>query len=192
MALIVKQVTNTAELEGILVLQRQNLKAHLSGQDIDEQGFVTVEHTLLQLHTMHQACPSLIAIDADSGALAGYALVMLRGCADAVPMLQPAFAAISQLVYNNRVIDQCSWYLMGQICVAKAFRGQGVFRQLYLAHRNYLNHQYDYCITTISQRNTRSIMAHERMGFRCIHEFEDPADSWRVVLWDWTEQQIIA
>jgi hypothetical protein len=35
-------------------------------------------------------------------------------------------------------------------------------------------------------------MAHERMGFRCIHQFNDPADSWRVVLWDWTEQQIIA
>jgi len=39
------------------------------------------------------------------------------------------------LVLQKKNTKALSYYVMGQICVAKEFRGQGVFKQLYTAHR---------------------------------------------------------
>ena len=69
----------------------------------------------------------------------------------------------------------------------KNYRGQGVFRQLYAAHKQLLSKQYDYCITEVSTRNLRSMQAHFSIGFELLHCFTDPQDEWNIVLWDWTK-----
>ncbi|MCH1418110.1 MAG: hypothetical protein L7U68_06150 [Flavobacteriaceae bacterium] len=76
---------------------------------------------------------------------------------------------------------------MGQICVDKAFRGQGVFRQLYAEHMALLSKQYNYCITEVSNRNLRSMQAHYATGFELLHCFSGTQDEWNIVLWDWTK-----
>ena len=76
---------------------------------------------------------------------------------------------------------------MGQICVGKDYRGQGVFRQLYLAHRERLSQDFDYCITEVSTSNIRSMRAHQNIGFQVLHTFTDELDEWNIVLWDWTK-----
>lgn len=76
---------------------------------------------------------------------------------------------------------------MGQICVDKAFRGQGVFRQLYASQKALLSGQYNYCITEVSARNLRSMQAHYAIEFELLHRFSDTQDKWNIVLWDWTK-----
>ena len=65
---------------------------------------------------------------------------------------------------------------MGQVCVAKEFRGQGVFHQLYAAHKSLLSKQYNYCITEVSTRNLRSLQAHFVVGFELLYHFTDAQD----------------
>ena len=76
------------------------------------------------------------------------------------------------------------YYVMGQVCVAKAYRGKGVFDRLYAAHREHLRHRFDACVTEISVRNPRSLRAHARVGFEELERYRDAADEWVVVIWD--------
>jgi RimJ/RimL family protein N-acetyltransferase len=75
---------------------------------------------------------------------------------------------------------------MGQICVGKAWRGQGVFDLLYRAHRRYLREAYDFCITEVATRNVRSMRAHQRVGFTVIDRYRDATDEWALLRWDWS------
>jgi hypothetical protein len=52
---------STADLEGILSLQRENLLTILSEEEKAAQGFVTIPHTLDQLEAMHSIAPHVLA-----------------------------------------------------------------------------------------------------------------------------------
>jgi RimJ/RimL family protein N-acetyltransferase len=73
---------------------------------------------------------------------------------------------------------------MGQICVAKAFRGQGVFDGLYAKMRTICAGEFDFTITEVAARNTRSMRAHERVGFKTLHQYDDTSsgETWRLIL----------
>jgi len=172
-------VQNEGELEQILDLQRANLARNLSPEEIAAQGFVTVEHTLDLLKQMHAHAPSIIARDEDC--LAGYALVMPIECRSFLPILEPMFVRLDRL----RMPPQ-RFYVMGQICVAKAWRGQGIFDLLYRAHRHHLRTRYDFSVTEVSMRNTRSMRAHQRIGFVEIDRYRDDTDEWALLRWDWS------
>ena len=167
-------VANEPELEQILELQRANLARNLEAEEIAAQGFVTVEHTLELLRRMHGMAPSMVA--RDGGALAGYALVMPVECREFIPVLEPMF---------QRLAGRGNFYVMGQICVAKAWRGKGVFDLLYQAHRRHLRGRWDTCVTEVAMRNTRSMRAHERVGFTVIDRYRDATDEWALLQWDW-------
>jgi hypothetical protein len=76
-------------------------------------------------------------------------------------------------------------YLMGQICVAEPYRGQGVVDQLYAFHRTEFSDRFDMLVTEISQANPRSMKAHTRAGFKVVDAYPDNGSIWDVVLWDW-------
>jgi GNAT superfamily N-acetyltransferase len=173
-------VDSNEELQQILALQQANLKINLSASEIAEQGFVTVEHTPQQLLQMHKLQPSIIV--KDGAELAGYALVMPRECATIVPVLIPAFELLEKLVYKGRPVQDWKWYMMGQVCVAKNYRGMGVFKQLYDAHQTFLRSHFQLCITEISTSNTRSLRAHQKVGFSVLHTYTDATDEWAIVV----------
>src|SRR5712692_5472621 len=133
-------VENNRQLEQILDLQRANLARNLSKGEVAAQGFVTVEHTLDLLKRMHAIAPSIVALDGDR--LAGYALVMPVQCRAFIPILEPMFARLDSLGMLHQ-----RFYVMGQICVGKPWRGQGVFDLLYRAHRQHLRAAYDFSVT---------------------------------------------
>lgn len=171
------------ELKQILVLQRKNLYKNTDAQYQQEQGFTTVEHSFELLQQMNEAAPQIIAKDADK--VIGYALVMPPSFADLIPELIPMFEVAKQLKWKEKFINQYRFYVMGQICVASDYRGQGIFDGLYHAHKNLLATDFDLCFTEVAVRNTRSMRAHQRVGFRTIHTYQDHTDIWNVVLWDW-------
>ncbi|HTL07123.1 MAG TPA: GNAT family N-acetyltransferase [Chitinophagaceae bacterium] len=165
-------------------MQKENLRGVQSAAAEKEQGFLTVTHSLQQLQQMQQLQPSIIVTAGDL--LAGYALVMPREGSALVPELLPLFALLDKLSYRGRPLQEQRYYVMGQICVAPAFRGQGVFDLLYQQHRQRLHPTYDMVITEVATRNTRSMRAHQRLGFTILHTHTDELDNWAVVGWDWT------
>jgi RimJ/RimL family protein N-acetyltransferase len=75
---------------------------------------------------------------------------------------------------------------MGQVCIAKPYRGRGLFKALFQHHKKIYQSQFDLFITEIATRNRRSMRAHEKVGFKVIHIHRDEMDEWNVVAWDWS------
>ena len=176
-------VEDVAVLDEILALQRENLPARLSAEQAREQGFVTLEHTKDILRQMHAVLPSVGAWE--EGRLVGYALSLPRECRGLIPPLAPMFEVLDTLLVEGRPLARVPYYVMGQVCVAKAHRGTGVLEALYAAHREAYAPRFEELVTEISVRNVRSLRAHARVGFRDIHRYRDAMDSWVVVAWNW-------
>ncbi|RKG99774.1 GNAT family N-acetyltransferase [Corallococcus sp. CA047B] len=181
----VRAVQSRSELEQVLALQRRNLKQVLAPEEMRSQGFVTVAHDLPTLEAMHALAPSIIALHGSE--VVAYALVMPRECRALVPVLEPMFALIERLDFKGRPLKDQRFYVMGQVCIDKAHRGMGLFDSLYHQHREQLRNRFDCVITEVSVHNTRSLRAHERVGFQTVHTYPDVTDTWAVVLWDWAE-----
>jgi ribosomal protein S18 acetylase RimI-like enzyme len=173
-------VTRREELEQILQLQAANLRDHVSPEQAVSQGFLTVAHTLDVLERMHALAPSVIAKDGER--LAGYALVMPVEARAFVPLLEPMFQLLETLSWRGRPLRESRYYVMGQVCVAEAYRGQGVFDALYREHRASYGTRFDCIVTEVATRNTRSMRAHTRAGFELIKTYRDATDEWAVVV----------
>lgn len=172
------------DLRQILALQRQNLYKNTPAEYQQDQGFTTVEHPFEVIQQMNNALPQIIAKEEDT--VVGYALVMPRTFGKLVPELVPMFDIISELSWEGKPIGEYRYYVMGQICVSQSHRGQGVFDGLYAEHKNQFSADFDLCVTEIAVRNTRSMRAHERVGFREVHRHQDHIDLWSLVVWDWS------
>ena len=172
------------ELEGILQLQYANLAQGLSANEIQSQGFVTVHHSYDVLKKMNDLEKHVIAKDDDT--VVGYALAMTKQSRFDVPVLIPMFDVFDQVNFNGKVISDVNYLVVGQVCVSKDYRGQGLFDDMYAAYKKFYSNKYDLAITEIASTNTRSLNAHKRVGFREIYSYSDPANTkWIVVVWDW-------
>jgi hypothetical protein len=172
-------VTRREELEQILQLQVGNLRDRVSPEQAVRQGFLTVAHTLDVLERMHALAPSVIAKDGER--LAGYALVMPVEARGFIPILEPMFQLFERLSWRGRPLSAYRYYVMGQVCVAEAYRGQGVFDALYREHRASYGGRFDCTVTEVATRNTRSMRAHLRVGFEVLETYRDAMDEWAVI-----------
>jgi hypothetical protein len=172
------------ELEGILDLQKQNLKQDLTPQEIKEQGFVTVSHSLDDLEKMHRYEPNIIAKDGDI--VAAYVLGMTEQSKNDIPRLVEMYESFDHILYQGKPVSDYDYIVVGQVCVGHGYRGRGLFDQCYNAYKDYFKGKYDLAITEIASINLRSMNAHKRIGFEVIYTYTDSSDvEWNVVVWDW-------
>lgn len=183
--LIITTVQSEADVRGILALQQKNLKKNLTPEQIESQGFVTVEHEFSVLKAMNDAQPSVIAKDGDT--VVGYCLAMLPQFRNDVPEIRSLFDTIDLIEFEGHPLKKFNYVVMGQVCVGDGYRSMGLFDSMYQKLREELADKYEMCITDISSRNLRSQKAHTRIGFQNIKDFHDTElnEIWRVVLWDW-------
>jgi ribosomal protein S18 acetylase RimI-like enzyme len=183
MAISIKLTETDSELQGILDLQLANLLSEISEEEKTDQGFVTVRHSLEQLARMNEIEPHIIAKDGNQ--VVGYILAMTKASRDLVPVLVPMFNQFDQVSYSGKFVADFDYMVIGQICVDKNYRGQGIFDKMYQAYMESFSDRYDFAITEIAISNKRSLKAHQRVGFQIIHEFSDSIQDWAIVAWDW-------
>jgi len=176
-------VTTPGELLQILDLQKRNLKQHISEEEKDEQGFVTMPFNIQMLEVFHSLAPSVIIKDDDE--VVAYAMVLLQEGRYAYPGLEPMFVNFNKLSWKGKPLYDYKFYVMGQVCVDKAYRSKGLFDILYQKHKEIYENKFDFIVTEISTSNYRSLKAHKRVGFVTINTFKDSMDEWDVVVWDW-------
>lgn len=166
------------DLDGILALQR-------ASREPTADGFVTVVHTLDLLRALHALAPGIVARD-DRGEVVAYALVMPRETRALVPILEPMFQMIEALPPGTLCgRADARWYAMGQVAVAPAYRGTGLFTRLYEEHRERYSDRFDAVVTEVATRNPRSLRAHARVGFRTLLTYRDATDEWELIAWEW-------
>ena len=183
--LTVKRVTEQSELVDIQHLQSENLRKNLLPEEAVAQGFLMAEYSLDFLQTMHAAAPSIIAKDGDT--LAGYALVALPSIRYEHELLADLFNNIDKALYQEQHVKNSKYVVVGQLCVAKKYRGQGLVQNMYEHFRECLSSDYKYCITDIAHANARSLAAHIRTGFQIIDTSSYGGVEWHIVLWDWNK-----
>ncbi|MEM6379009.1 MAG: GNAT family N-acetyltransferase [Bacteroidota bacterium] len=179
-----RKAQDPSELQGILDLQVINLKQSLSAKKRQAEGFLTVKYDFEFLDLMHQQQGHIVTID--QGKVVAYALSMPKLLGVAISILDPMFERLDKLHYRGQALNQSTYYIMGQVCIAENYRGQGIFQQLYQGHKDCFQNDFDYCITMVSIKNRRSIRAHQKVGFKTIHAFSDKTDDWEIILWDWS------
>ena len=177
-SIIYEATSSEQDLLQILQLQRANLPNKLSSEEAEDQGFVTIEHDLPTLQALSGSYGHVVAKSGDTNIVVGYALIMLPEHGDLVPFLRPIMKEFENVPLDGKLVQDHKYCIMGQICIAKEFRGQGIFPGLYEKMKSILTTkettadeghdtaaQYDYIITGVHRRNMRSRRAHEKVGF---------------------------
>lgn len=174
-----KRASTLDELEQIRTLQLQNSSQNITSEEKLQEGFVTVQHTVALLEQMNTACAHIIAKDEEK--VVGFALVMLSSFRNEIEVLTPMFERIDSHIPAGK-----SYVIMGQVCVDKNYRKQGIFRGLYDFYRTQLQQEFDFLITEVAAINQRSMNAHESIGFKTIDSYDEDGIVWNIMLWDWT------
>ena len=86
-----------------------------------------------------------------------------------------------RVVYKERPMKNAKYFIMGQICIQKEFRGQGIFQKLYKNLAKRLSVDFDFICTEIAARNLPSMKAHQKVGFIEIDRHSDNGEEWVVV-----------
>lgn len=173
-----------SDLEGILTLQRANLRFKLSPEEMASQGFVTVVHSLANLRKMNEIEPHIIAKQHDR--VIAYLLAMTPASQDDIPILKPLFQSFDSIYYKNKLVASYRYIVVGQVCVDKELRGMGVLDKCYQVYKAELQPRYDFAITEIATKNIRSLNAHRRIGFHELHRYTAPdGEEWSIVICDW-------
>ncbi len=174
------------DLIQILALQKKNLAQALSSEEINREGFVTVHHSFEGLQKMNSYEQSVIAKEND--VVVAYLLAMTQQSKYDIPILAPMFEVFNEVIYRGKKISEFHYLVVGQVCVAKEFRGKGILDECYREYKTRFDKKYEFAITEIAQQNIRSMKAHERIGFSTIHQYrESNGTDWNIVLWDWRE-----
>lgn len=173
-----------SDLEGILLLQNANLAQGLTREEIQGQGFVTVKHSYDQLKKLNDYEKHIIVKDNEK--VIGYVLAMTQQSKFDIPILIPMFDVFNNIMYASKKITDYNFIVIGQVCIEKSYRGQGIFDKCYNEYEKYYKDTYDFAITEIASTNIRSLNAHKRIGFKEIHNYKGPdTTEWVIVLWDW-------
>lgn len=175
MNVIFTRCTTEKELQQIWDLQKMNLGANVKLEEKSQEGFVTVSHSLELLGEMNVVSPHIIAKDGDQ--IVGYALCMHPSFGDDIEILKPMFLEIAAIVP-----DPESYMVMGQICIAREYRKQGIFRKLYGNMRQAVLPQFKGIITEVDASNQRSLQAHYAMGFIDLKTYVSDGQEWKLIV----------
>jgi hypothetical protein len=176
-------ILQKGEINDLLALQKENLKANISAETVASQGYVSFLYAPTDIETMMDL-PQIIAKDGDI--IIGYALSCSYASAQHISLMKPMAELAQTLHYQDKKIQNTLHYFIGQVCVKDGYRGQGVFDALYQGHKKYLSEIYDYTLTEIAIDNPRSLAAHKRIGFDIIYEYYDDfhQKDWAIVAFD--------
>jgi predicted GNAT family N-acyltransferase len=168
------------ELIQIHKLQAENHRSVLPIEVQVEDGFLTVKHSLQLLDQMNNVTPHIIAKNGNQ--VVGYALAMSKDFVNQIPELRMMFDMIDHVKTDEYVLSAMDYIIMGQICVKKEYRGKGIFQGLYQMYFETYKGLFPCIITEVAIRNTKSLFAHQKVGFRIIHQYvEEGVDEWAIL-----------
>ncbi|KAJ3320116.1 hypothetical protein HDV06_005681 [Boothiomyces sp. JEL0866] len=154
------QLANDHHLQQIIDLSTLNNKKNLS-LDQQSDGFTTAEYSLEFLQRLHIITPAIVALDVDR--VVGYVLVVPKELAGGHPLLLDFVSQIQNSDYRD--FSTINYIVVGQLCVAKDYRGKGLVQKLY-SHLECAYQSFDSAITDVDQRNSRSKKAHYKSGWK--------------------------
>lgn len=175
MTIQIGRAQSRLELEQILSLQKNNSPNSLSVKEMEQEGFVTVTHTLDLLDDMNKVCQHIIAKENDK--IIGYALCMHPKFSNEIDVLKPMFKEINSVLPPGE-----KYMIMGQVCIDKGYRKMGVFQNLYKKMKAVIKTNYNCIITEVDALNKRSLNAHFAVGFIELKTYNSNGRTWHLLV----------
>ncbi len=144
------------------------------------------EYSFDYLKEMHESHPSIVLKDRASNQVVGYALATTFEIASKHNLLLELVNLLDKLEYKGKKLSNAKCIIVGQLCIAKAYRGKQLALELYRAFQSSLDSHYDYSVTEVRTDNARSLRLHEKAGYVVIYRYDYDGTSFEVVLSDWT------
>lgn len=181
----ITKATSDVEIQGIVELQKINLKKNLSPEEREQFGFVTLEYDFDFVKEMSAAHHHIIAKEGDN--VVGYCLLMDRSKNHLMKEGAGIFPIFHELNYKGQRLGDINYVSVGQVCVHRDFSGQGILGKMYAAYKEAYQDFYDLAMTDVYFNNKRSIVGHQKAGFEIIHRFDEPdaGEPWDILVWDW-------
>jgi ribosomal protein S18 acetylase RimI-like enzyme len=179
-------VQNDEEIVAMKELQNANLKPNLTRDEQEAEGFVTSDYPLKLLRFMHSKCASVIAVDRATQKVVGYVMATPKDEIYGMHgLLDEFFDHANPVIYKERQLQDTNYIIIGQLCVAKGYKGLNLARKMYEYFKEVYSSKYECCVTDVDEANHRSIRAHEKTGFQIVHTVPYGGSRWHIVLWDW-------
>ena len=175
--------TTDREIQGIRDLQEANLKENVALEKRPIDGFLTAKYSLDFLKAMNKSTPAIIANQ--KGEVVGYALATNRSLLGQHPLLKDLSIQINKIPFGDKAIGDFDYLVVGQLCVARQVRGQGLAQRLYAHFKTTYQEQYPFSVTDVDQSNLASLKTHLKVGFQVVSTLQYGNSNWDVVIWDW-------
>ena len=175
--------TTDREIQGIRDLQEANLKENVALEKRPIDGFLTAKYSLDFLKAMNKSTPAIIA--KQKGEVVGYALATNRSLLGQHPLLKDLSIQINKIPFGDKAIGDFDYLVVGQLCVARQVRGQGLAQRLYAHFKTTYQEQYPFSVTDVDQSNLASLKTHLNVGFQVVSTLQYGNSNWDVVIWDW-------
>jgi hypothetical protein len=164
----IKNATNE-DIEGILSLQAKYLLAN-TPENERENGFVTTPFTTEQIENIIDQ-EGLFIATIDNKVIA-YAFAGSWEYFSQWAIFPFMTTRLSNYSLDNEEVTINNSFQYGPICIDSAYRGSGLFQQLFESMRIAMNKRYPNGITFINQINKRSYEAHtKKLGMKIVDEF---------------------
>jgi len=162
-------IASPTHIPGILNLQNKYLFAHLTAEE-RKKGFVTTPFTETQIKDSIDETGLFIALDDD--VVVGYAFAGTWTYFSAWAIFPFMIDRLSGGKFGDVIVSETNTFQYGPVCIDEAYRGTGLFSQLFEGMRLEMVKRFPVGLTFINQINIHSFHAHtKKLGLEVIETF---------------------
>jgi hypothetical protein len=158
----------SADFEQMVELQNRNLISVLEPLEAQD-GFLATAFTVEQFKEIDRGLCVFVAVDKDT--VCGYLCASTPEFNQDFPILSLMLECCSTLLYHGKPLTDYRYFIASPVCIERAYRGKMVFAHLADKILNCIPKDYELIVTLISEKNTRSLHATEKMGLKIIDRF---------------------
>ena len=178
-----KFVTEDDELIQIAALSMENMSSMIPDDLKEKEGYVTWPYSIEDLRVIHQITPSIVIKDDDK--VIAYLIILVSEVREVYQPLKNILKLLGPSSYQDRLFEDYKYYILGQDCVQRDYRGRGLIKLLFDFQKKHLAPRYDLGVSAISVHNPLSQRIHEKLGAQVINVLSTEENTWNIVIWDW-------
>jgi hypothetical protein len=165
-----------SDYPAILRLQSANYIGNLSIEE-RHQGFLSAEFSRQQVAEMAEDLGTMLALV--EGEVAGFLCAFRKEFNHGSPVIDEMLRSYDRVAFGGRPLAMFSSYIYGPVCIARAYRGQGLLPGLFEAQKEDLAGQFEVGVAFVSRDNPHSLRAHvSGLGMTEVGEFQLKGNSY--------------
>mmetsp|Transcript_18624 Transcript_18624/g.33663 ORF Transcript_18624/g.33663 Transcript_18624/m.33663 type:complete len:211 (+) Transcript_18624:49-681(+) len=156
------QSAEESDIPDLIALNLENHIENLTLEEANQFGFLILIYSEDLLRRMMQVEPFIVA--KAEGKIVGY-LYPMPNSYRSIPGVSHRFEDMDRLTFEGRSMREINYIKLGSACIAKDYKGKGVFKMLYDEMKRRYVDAYEIVLTRVFESNGRSLAGHMKLGF---------------------------